>query len=167
LELDATIRLPKPLPEAGWVFRPNLCSAEEFREQVTTPLFGMIHQNEQSEADLILRIKDKDHAIERLLDNIDKAGVDLSSVFPALAPHSNARKGLTKEEAETYVPALAPFDPLVWHEEIDGGRYYRGHGPVDVPTSTAVHDGETEDERATKVRTLCCVKHIELNTDDY
>jgi hypothetical protein len=137
LELDATITLPKPLPEAAWVFRPRICTSEEFREQVTLPLFTRIRRSGDQVTDLIQRIKDKDHVIERLLENMDKANVDLTSVFPALAPHVNARKGISKTEAETFVPALKVFEPTTWREDVTHGRYYRGALHADVPDETA------------------------------
>jgi protein tyrosine/serine phosphatase len=147
LEFNVKIQLPKPLPEASWIFKPASCDCDEFRAQVTAPLFEKIRLQEQGEADLILRIKDKDHVIERLMDNLDKASIDLSTVFPALAPHSNARKGISKEETRKFVPALAPFDTEVWRHDVQQGKYYRGHDPVDVnPTPLMGNGGEKEME---------------------
>jgi hypothetical protein len=146
LELDATIHLPKPLPEAPWVFRPGICTAEEFREQVTTPLFTRIHRSEDQVMDLMQRIKDKDHVIERLLDNMEKANVDIASVFPALAPHANARKGVSKTDAETSIPALKVFDPEAWREDVKQGRYYRGHASsFNVPNQSAMKGQDMTD----------------------
>jgi hypothetical protein len=144
-EVDATIHLPKPLPDGAWVFRPAICSSEEFREQVTLPLFTRIRRSEDQVTDLMQRIKDKDHIIERLLANMDKANVDLASVFPALAPHANARKGISKTEAEMVVPALKVFDPTTWREDVTHGRYYRGALHADVPDGSALdnQDGIT------------------------
>jgi hypothetical protein len=144
LELDATIHLPKPLPEVAWVFRPEVCTAEEFRKQVTMPLFTRIHRSEEQVTDLIQRIKDKDHVIERLLDNMDKANVDLATVFPALAPYANAKRGISREEADTFVPALKPFDQDTWREDVKQGRYYRGLAPHNDTTKQSAMASEGE-----------------------
>ncbi|KAF2434764.1 hypothetical protein EJ08DRAFT_429713 [Tothia fuscella] len=146
LVLAAEISLPKPLPVASWIFRPASCTPDEFREQVTGPLFDKIHKQEQSEIDLIQRLKDKDHVIERLLDQVAKVNVDISTIFPALAGHANARKGMSKDEAEALVPALAPFDSQAWQEEIRQGKFYRGH-----TGSKTVDTDHTEDEMDVEV----------------
>jgi hypothetical protein len=139
LELDATIYLPKPLPEAAWIFKLGICTAEEFKEQVTVPLFSRIHQSKGQVMDLIQRIKDKDHVIERLLDNMEKANVDIATVFPALAPHANARKGVSKADAATNIPALKVFDLKTWEEDVKNGHYYRGQASgLDVPVDSVM-----------------------------
>jgi hypothetical protein len=151
LELIARIRLPKPLPEASWVFRPTLCTPNEFRKHVTEPLFDKIHGQEQGQLDLIQRINDKDHVIEKLLDQVDKASIDLASIFPALAPLANARKGFSKREAETLVPALAPFDSKVWRDDLKRGKFYKGHSPM-ATRSTVFIGNDSGDDVEIQVR---------------
>jgi hypothetical protein len=124
-EFRAIIDFPEPLPAATWIFRLELQDAEDFRKEVTVPLFERIHHQEQSEADLLQRIQDKDHVIEKLLDTLDKYNVDLAGVFPALATLATNRKTPSRRDAEVHIPALKPFDRRRWREGIQSGQQYK------------------------------------------
>ncbi|TLD23412.1 XLF-domain-containing protein [Venturia nashicola] len=122
IELKAAIKLPAPLPEATWTFRLELQEDEDFRNHVTIPLFDQIRTQQRNEEDLIQRIKDKDHIVDKLMDALDKYKADLAGIFPALATKGPARRTSTRAEAETRIPALRPFDPQTWHQGHPNGH---------------------------------------------
>ncbi|KAE9975838.1 hypothetical protein EG328_002948 [Venturia inaequalis] len=122
IELKSAIKLPEPLPEATWTFRLELQEDEDFRKHVTVPLIDQIRAHQHNEDDLIQRIKDKDHVVDKLMDALDKYKVDLAGIFPALATQGPARRTSTRAEAEARIPALRPFDLQTWHQGHSNGH---------------------------------------------
>jgi hypothetical protein len=161
LELRASVKLPEPLPEASWTFRLELQDAEDFRKQVTIPLFDQIQSQQHNEADLIQRIQDKDHIVDKLLDALDKYKVDLAGIFPALATQATTRRTLTRAEAETRIPALRPFDQQIWHQDHQDGHGSAAHAPKGT-LSTAASNGRPKEEASTPMQKVSCsASHIE------
>lgn len=132
IELKAAIKLPEPLPEATWTFRLELQEDEDFRKHVTIPLFDQIRTQQHNEEDLIQRIKDKDHIVDKLMTALDKYKVDLAGIFPALATHGPTRRTLTRAEAETRIPALRPFDQQIWQQGHQNGHSNAAAQPKDT-----------------------------------
>lgn len=124
MELNATVHLPKPLPDIDWTFKLELQEDDKFREAVSKPLLLRIDGFEQQEEDLINRLHDKDHAIEKLLDALEKYSVDLADVFPSLASHGAARRTNGRRDAEAHIPALQVFRKEIWQESIANGKRY-------------------------------------------
>lgn len=122
IELKSAIKLPEPLPEATWTFRLELQEDEDFRKHVTVPLIDQIRAHQHNEDDLVQRIKDKDHIVDKLMDAVDKYKVDLAGIFPALATQGPARRTSTRAEAEARIPALRPFDLQTWHQGHSNGH---------------------------------------------
>lgn len=116
MDVHATVKLPKPLPDAPWIFKLELQPEEKFRENVSKPLLARIDAQRQQEEDLIQRLHDKDHVIERLLDTLEKHSIDLADVFPSLASHGATRRNYNRQDAENHLPALKAFDAKAWHE---------------------------------------------------
>jgi hypothetical protein len=160
LELRASIKLPEPLPEASWTFRLELQDAEDFRKQVTIPLFNQIQSQQHNEADLIQRIQDKDHIVDKLLDALDKHKVDLADIFPALAAQAPARSTSTRAEAETRIPALRPFDQQVWHQDHLDGHISAVQVPRD-PAYIPVASDEPDEEVSDPIQEVsCAASHV-------
>ena len=124
MDATATVHLPKPLPDIDWTFKLELQEDEEFRKAVSKPLLDRIETFEQREEDLMHRLHDKDHAIEKLLDALEKYSVDLADVFPSLASHAAARRAGGRRDAENHIPALKSFDKEAWTESINSGKRY-------------------------------------------
>lgn len=132
IELKTAIKLPEPLPEAIWTFRLELQEDEDFRKHVSVPLFDQTRIQQHNEEDLIQRIKDKDHVIDKLMDALDKYKVDLAGIFPALATQGPARRTSTRAEAVTRIPALRPFDQQTWHQGHQNGYSSAAAQPKDT-----------------------------------
>ena len=124
MDLTATVHLPTPLPDIDWTFKLELQLDDRFREEVSKPLLDRIETFEQREEDLVHRLHDKDHAIEKLLDTLEKYSVDLADVFPSLASHGGTRRANSRRDAEAHIPALQAFNKQTWHEHIANGKRY-------------------------------------------
>jgi hypothetical protein len=124
MDLNSTMHLPKPLPNVEWTFKLELQKDDRFRDAVSKPLLNRIDTFEQREEDLVHRLHDKDHAIEKLLDTLEKYSVDLADVFPSLASHGPTRRSNSRRDAEIHIPALQAFDKESWHESIANGKRY-------------------------------------------
>jgi hypothetical protein len=124
MDLTVTVHLPKPLPNIEWTFKLELQQDDRFRDAVSKPLLDRIDTFEQREEDLIQRLHDKDHAIDKLLDTLEKYSVDLADVFPSLASHGANRRSHTRQDAEGHIPALQEFNKQTWHESIAKGKRY-------------------------------------------
>ncbi|KIW09474.1 uncharacterized protein PV09_00353 [Verruconis gallopava] len=118
MDIVAIVSLPHPLPEIEWTFKLEQQPDDRFRDSVSKPLLDDIYKFQQRENDLIHRLHEKDHAIEKLLDTLDKYNIDLADVFPSLASHSAIRQNKSRHVAETHIPALQPFDEQSWLENI-------------------------------------------------
>jgi hypothetical protein len=160
LGLRALIKLPEPLPEASWTFRLELQDAEDFRKQVTIPLFDQIQSQQHNEADLIQRIQDKDHIVDKLMDALDKYKVDLVGIFPALATQAPARRASTRAEAETRIPALRPFDQQVWQHDHRDGHSSAARARRDTK-SIPVASGRPDEEVSAPAQVNCSTSRIE------
>ena len=124
MDVTATVHLPKPLTDIDWTFKLELQEDEKFREAVSRPLLERIETFEQREDDLVHRLHDKDHAIEKLLDALEKYSVDLADVFPSLASHAASRRAGGRRDAENHIPALKAFGKDAWLESIKSGKRY-------------------------------------------
>lgn len=124
MDIAAKVHLPKPLPDADWVFKLELQEDAKFREAVSKPLLTRIETFEEREDDLVHRLHDKDHAIEKLMDTLEKYSVDLADVFPSLAAHSSARQTGGRRHAAAHIPALQTFNKETWLESIANGKRY-------------------------------------------
>jgi hypothetical protein len=164
LELKALIELPEPLPEASWTFKLELQDADDFRKQVTIPLFEQIQTHQRNEADLIQRIEDKDHIVDKLLDALDKYKVDLSGIFPALVTQGPARKVSTRAEAETRIPALRRFDPQLWHQDHQDEHSSATLTPRKV-MSIPVASARLDEEVSISTQVSYSASHIEHQND--
>lgn len=139
LELSTTVRLPKPLPEFQWVFKLELQSEEKFREDVSMPLMSRIQGLEKREKELRHTIHDKDHVISRLLDSLEKTGLDLAYVFPSLASQSSGRRTTTsRTDAESHIPDLRAFEKEPQHESVLTSRPQRKE-PDTIETLSVSH----------------------------
>lgn len=155
IELKAAIKLPEPLPEATWTFRLELQEDEDFRKHVTVPLLDQIRTQQHNEEDLIQRIKDKDHIVDKLMDALDKYKVDLAGIFPALSTQGPVRRTSTRAEAETRIPALRPFDAQTWHH-----GHQNGHNSAAVQSkdtsSLPVANARSRTETLGSIDKVCC-----------
>jgi hypothetical protein len=140
MDVTAMVHLPKPLPDVNWVFKLELQEDDKFREAVSKPLLIRIDTFEEREDDLVHRLHDKDHAIEKLMDTLEKYSVDLAEVFPSLAAHSSARQAGGRRHAATHIPALQTFDKATWLESIASGKRYERPTLVNSRTESGTFD---------------------------
>jgi hypothetical protein len=133
MDLVANVHLPKPLPNVPWTFKLELQPDDKFRETVTKPLLTRIDTFQQRQEDLIHRLHDKDHVIDKLLDMLEKHSVDLADGFPSLVSHGTTRRNSNRrQDAEAHIPALQAFNQKSWLNSIERGKRYERTGHVET-----------------------------------
>ncbi|KAG9673602.1 XLF-domain-containing protein, partial [Aureobasidium melanogenum] len=111
LRLALRAPLPPPLPPFEWNMVLTKATSIEVVSEVISPLLVLAHQQQQQLSFLLGQLKDKDHAMSRLLDKMEATNTDLGSVFPGVSAGRNSQKSLKRSHVANRVPGLAPFQP--------------------------------------------------------
>ncbi|KAH0259746.1 XLF-domain-containing protein, partial [Aureobasidium melanogenum] len=111
LRLALRAPLPPPLPPFEWNMVLTKATSIEVVSEVISPLLLLAHQQQQQLSFLLGQLKDKDHAMSRLLDKMEATNTDLGSVFPGVSAGRNSQKSLKRNHVANRVPGLAPFQP--------------------------------------------------------
>ncbi|KAH0403814.1 XLF-domain-containing protein, partial [Aureobasidium melanogenum] len=111
LRLALRAPLPPPLPPFEWNMVLTRATSIEVVSEVISPLLLLAHQQQQQLSFLLGQLKDKDHAMSRLLDKMEATNTDLGSVFPGVSAGRNSQKSLKRNHVASRVPGLAPFQP--------------------------------------------------------
>ena len=111
LKLTLRAPLPPPLPAFEWTMVLTKATSLEIVSEVISPLLLLAHQQQQQLGFLLSQLKDKDHAMSRLLDKMEATNTDLGSVFPGVSAGRNSQRSLKRNHVAGRVPGLAPFKP--------------------------------------------------------
>ncbi|KEQ65752.1 XLF-domain-containing protein [Aureobasidium melanogenum CBS 110374] len=111
LRLALRAPLPPPLPPFEWNMVLTKATSIEVVSEVISPLLLLAHQQQQQLSFLLGQLKDKDHAMSRLLDKMEATNTDLGSVFPGVSAGRSSQKSLKRNHVANRVPGLAPFQP--------------------------------------------------------
>ncbi|KAG9608897.1 XLF-domain-containing protein, partial [Aureobasidium melanogenum] len=111
LRLALRAPLPPPLPPFEWNMVLTKATSTEVVSEVISPLLLLAHQQQQQLSFLLGQLKDKDHAMSRLLDKMEATNTDLGAVFPGVSAGRNSQKSLKRNHVANRVPGLAPFQP--------------------------------------------------------
>ncbi|KAI5199305.1 XLF-domain-containing protein [Aureobasidium subglaciale] len=111
LTLALKAPLPPPLPPFEWNMVLTKATSTEVVSEVISPLLLLAHQQQQQLHFLLGKLKDKDHAMSRLLDKMEATNTDLGSVFPGVQVGRNSQRSLKRHHVASRVPGLAPFQP--------------------------------------------------------
>ena len=111
LKLTLRAPLPPPLPAFEWTMLLTKASSTDVVSEVISPLLLLAHQQQQQLNFLLLQLKEKDHAMSRLLDKMEATNTDLGSVFPGMSSSRNSQRSLKRNHLASRVPGLAPFKP--------------------------------------------------------
>ncbi|KAI5235498.1 XLF-domain-containing protein [Aureobasidium subglaciale] len=111
LTLALKAPLPPPLPPFEWNMVLTKATSTEVVSEVISPLLLLAHQQQQQLNFLLGKLKDKDHAMSRLLDKMEATNTDLGSVFPGVSVGRNSQRSLKRHHVASRVPGLAPFQP--------------------------------------------------------
>ncbi|KZF24465.1 XLF-domain-containing protein [Xylona heveae TC161] len=114
----AKIPLPEPLRPLEWEF--NLVSANEasIKEALILPLLATVSAQSRELDFLIGLLKEKDHVIERLVDKLDVAGVEINRVFPAAIGLKAGKRGASRAELAKYVRGMGEFEEATWKKDL-------------------------------------------------
>jgi hypothetical protein len=111
LKLTLRAPLPPPLPAFEWTMVLTKATSIEVASEVISPLLLLAHQQQQQLSFLLAQLRDKDHAMSRLLDKMEATNTDLGSVFPGVSAGRNSQRSLKRNHVAGRVPGLAPFLP--------------------------------------------------------
>lgn len=84
--------MPKPLGLFKWSLQLNLEERSRLRDDLWIPITRKVSENEQLISRMTAALAEKDDAISKILDKIDRAGIDIGSVFPAAASAVKGQK---------------------------------------------------------------------------
>lgn len=115
LQLCVTAPLPASLPDLKWRMSLVKESASAIKSQVISPLLLTLHERQAAIEELQSQLHDKDRVISRLLDRLESAGTDLTTVFPGTSNIKVSRKGSQRAQMARHVKGLTEFDAEQWH----------------------------------------------------
>ena len=110
LNIHIEHHLPGGLPPLKWNFSAKLRGKPAFRHEVLGPLVTKVNSQALLIDKLVQLCKDRDAAIDGVIDKIDSSGVELSSLFPTAKPGRTSRRLDQKELIKRTVKGLQPFD---------------------------------------------------------
>ncbi|KAK2772900.1 hypothetical protein FQN53_004398 [Emmonsiellopsis sp. PD_33] len=115
LKLLTSTNLPSPLNPLEWIFTLSQLPQISLTEHILLPILKSELSQQARIQSLIEHIKQKDWALGKLFDKIESAGVDLSTVFPAMGGVRVSQKGPLLAQAAKHIKGVAPFDEESWN----------------------------------------------------
>ncbi|KAI5302573.1 hypothetical protein KEM56_000560 [Ascosphaera pollenicola] len=111
LMLETETQLPDPFEPLAWSFSLEELPSSAITEYVVLPLVNAERVHEAQVSSLKGLLEEKDWAIEKLLDKLETANIDLNTIFPGQrfsrkAPTSNGR-GMTAFNEKRWVERFA------------------------------------------------------------
>ena len=145
--LRATCKLPAPLHALSWTFHLSLASDYSLRNDVIAPLWLQLYHEDRQISDLAKLLQEKDHVINKLLDQLESLNADISTLFPSTAGLKGTKSSSKREQAGNLVPGLGKFREQEWR---DG--FSKRH--PDIPQSKPSH------QIALKTDNVSCFEEI-------
>lgn len=118
IDVHLTAPLPRPLEPLTWRLHLTRLSPFAVRSEIVLPALRGLHLKSQTVKQLVTALYDKDHVIDKLLDKLETAGIDLTTVFPSAAGIKSSKTGPQREQAAPYVKGLGKFDFGKWQESV-------------------------------------------------
>jgi XLF-Cernunnos, XRcc4-like factor, NHEJ component len=115
LLLRATCKLPAPLKALTWTYHLSPAPLSKVRQDIIVPLWQSASLKEQQIEDLIRHLKEKDHVISKLLDQLEALNADISTLFPSTAGLKTMKGASKRMQAANLVPGLGAFDEREWY----------------------------------------------------
>lgn len=114
ITLSITVPLPGGLAPLEWPVNLTAASQLLLTDQLIIPLLEAQQMRMQEMASMADTLREKDHVIQKLVDNLESQGIQLGQVFPH-AMGKSARK-IDRKKAEEKVKGLRPFDMDAWRQ---------------------------------------------------
>ncbi|KAF2090010.1 XLF-domain-containing protein, partial [Saccharata proteae CBS 121410] len=114
LTLRLSAPLPAPLDAVQWDVHLRPCTSQALSRCVVQPLLDASLSQKSHIDDLVKCLNAKDHVISKLLDKLETAGMDASSIFPGAAGLKPTKHATVRDQAGRYVSGLSPFDERQW-----------------------------------------------------
>ena len=130
LKLEIESPLPSPIPPLRWpIYLSPVPQAAMTKDFVLPLLARTMDQSQQMQA-LLAVIREKDHAIGKLVDKLDSSGVEVGNVFLNAQGYTTGRRPLSWDQAGRAIKGLAAFDEATVRDEVRRDR----HAKIDVLT---------------------------------
>lgn len=114
LDLVVTARLPKPLGALVWPIELKVAPQSALSAQLVVPLLRAQNARARELDMLVGMLKDKDHVIQKLVDNLETTGAELGHVFPGAAAKGGRK--IPRKLAEERVKGLGVFNAEEWRK---------------------------------------------------
>jgi hypothetical protein len=126
LVIHTTTYLPEPLNPLRWQGNLAKCSQSHFYTEFQYPLLESHYALQNEVSSLLHHMKEKDTVIQKIVDGLATAQVDLGQIFPSLGRGGKGLKG--REVAGTVIRGMASFDEIVWRKDMET-RVFSPYGP--------------------------------------
>lgn len=120
LVLKLVSTLPPPLNSFTWLIHLSPVSPDIVPAQLLLPCMSNLAQARSEVDSLLTCVKEKDHVISRLVDRLQVAGIDLTSIFPGAVPMKGSPS--SRESIQHSVKGLASFDAKQWRQSSSTSR---------------------------------------------
>ncbi|KAI0881552.1 XLF-domain-containing protein [Annulohypoxylon maeteangense] len=135
IALHVTCVLPEPLKPLKWPIYLTKCPPASIASELVLPLIQTHHARTLEMQDLIMRLKDKDSVITKLVDKLEANQIGLEHVFNSLSGKRKPSRALAEEK----VKGLAPFNESDWESGVAASRQL----PQDISSLIQVKFAET------------------------
>lgn len=122
LKLHIESPLPSPIPPLRWpIYLSPVPQAAMTKDFVLPLLTRTMDQSQQMRA-LLAVIREKDHAIGKLVDKLDSSGVEVGNVFLNAQGYTTGKRPLSWDQAGRAIKGLAVFDEAALRDEVRRDR---------------------------------------------
>lgn len=108
LVLTTETQLPDPFEPLRWSFTLEEVPRSAITEHVVIPLLNAERLHEAQISSLKTLLEEKDWAVEKLLDKLETANIDLNSIFPG--------QRFSRKSPTSHVRGMSAFDAKRWEE---------------------------------------------------
>ncbi|KAI0188071.1 XLF-domain-containing protein [Astrocystis sublimbata] len=115
LTLRIVCDLPGDLPALEWPVHLVKCQTASLTTKLVLPLIQEHHVQHREAKDLVVRLKEKDALIKKLLDKLSTMHTPLESIFNSLS----SKHAVTRAAAEERIKGLAPFNQESWRSHLN------------------------------------------------
>lgn len=136
LHAEATSKLPAPLKDLRWPFRLGEVSGCTVGTELAAPLISLSYFRTKQMDFLLQSLQQKDNAIDKLLEKVEAAGIDLGIIFPTTAGVRKNRHPLKRAQVLQQIQGLKPFETHDWQSA--GSEIPLDHTSLDVTIRKAM-----------------------------
>lgn len=117
LVINLIAHLPPPLGPFLWFLNASIEPREVLTTQFVLPVLDSLIHEKQAVSSLLRATRERDDAINRLLDKLESSNVDISTIFPSAALGRGFGQ-LSRQALQNSMPSLNTFDEYQWRQSL-------------------------------------------------